>query len=85
MNNSKVIVLIIADDELKTFKIFTSNHGIDNYLNDQIIDCVDSNKEFSYVILDENDLKTINTTFTEQVNTIKLTSFAEQINTIKLT
>ena len=63
MKDSKVIVLIIANNELKTFKIFDSDYDIDNYLDDQAIDCVDSNEEFSYVVLDENDLKIINTTF----------------------
>ena len=63
MNNSKLIVLIIANNKLKTFKIFNSDYGIDNYLDEQSINCVDSNEEFSYVVLDKNDLKIINTTF----------------------
>lgn len=60
MEDSKVIVLIISNNEFKTARVFNSEYDTDDYIESQADDCALSNEMFSYCVIDGEDVNDFN-------------------------
>ena len=68
MEDSKVIVLIIANNEFKTAKVFNSEYDTDDYIENQADDCACSNETFGCAVLNKDSLDLLNATFEEKAD-----------------
>ena len=68
MVTDKVLVVIIADNELKTTKAFDKDDSvIDEYIEEQADDCALSNETFAYCIIDKEDIGNFDFALTEAI------------------
>ena len=68
MEDSKVVVLIISNNEFKTAKVFNSEYDTDDYIESQADDCACSNETFGCAVLNKDSLDLINATFKEKAD-----------------